>query len=89
MNRRWWRWVLASWVLTVAVGGGLTLWLQDSARPRGPYVWENGGATPPAAPGAGEPYGQYAPPEGDESRACPPGPTPPTAALCAYATTAP
>ncbi|MFJ7148487.1 hypothetical protein ACIQVT_09835 [Streptomyces sp. NPDC100445] len=30
------------WTVAVAVGGGLTLVLQDEARPGGPYVWENG-----------------------------------------------
>ncbi|MFG2127686.1 hypothetical protein ACGFNV_07790 [Streptomyces sp. NPDC048751] len=40
-RRRWWRWIVVGWAVTVAVGGGLTLWLQDSAEPPGPYVWEN------------------------------------------------
>jgi hypothetical protein len=40
-RRRVWRRVVIVWVLAVAVTGGLTLWLQDSTEPRGPYVWEN------------------------------------------------
>ncbi|WP_244204457.1 hypothetical protein [Streptomyces africanus] len=39
-RRRVWRWAVIVWVLAVAVAGGLTLWLQDSTQPRGPYVWE-------------------------------------------------
>lgn len=35
-----WRLVVIVWVLVVAVAGGLTLWMQDSTEPRGPYVWE-------------------------------------------------
>jgi hypothetical protein len=34
------RLVVVVWVLAVAVAGGLTLWMQDSTKPRGPYVWE-------------------------------------------------
>ncbi|MFI6851689.1 hypothetical protein [Streptomyces sp. NPDC050416] len=40
-RRRVWRWAVIVWVLAVAVAGGLTLWLQDSTEPQGPYVWEN------------------------------------------------
>lgn len=29
------------WLLVVAVAGALTLWMQDSTKPGGPYVWEN------------------------------------------------
>lgn len=32
------------WAVTAAAGGGLTLWLQDSAETPGPYGWEE--ATP-------------------------------------------
>ncbi|WP_406332779.1 hypothetical protein [Streptomyces sp. NBC_00203] len=39
-RRRLWRWVLAVWTVTVVVGGGLTLWLQDSAEPQRPSGWE-------------------------------------------------
>ncbi|MEU9629967.1 hypothetical protein ACFZDB_09400 [Streptomyces luteogriseus] len=39
-RRTVWRLVVAGWVLAVAVAGGLTLWMQDSTEPRGPYVWE-------------------------------------------------
>jgi hypothetical protein len=34
------RLVVVVWVLAVAVAGGLTLWMQDSTEPRGPYGWE-------------------------------------------------
>lgn len=43
---RLWRWVLIVWVVVVAVGGGLTWWLQDSAEPGGPYGWEEASPTP-------------------------------------------
>ncbi|MET7450958.1 hypothetical protein ABZT03_03485 [Streptomyces sp. NPDC005574] len=47
-RRRAWRWALVVWAVTVAVGGGLTLWLQDSAEPR--PGWYSGPETPdPAA----------------------------------------
>ncbi|MEU2750292.1 hypothetical protein ABZ613_29260 [Streptomyces collinus] len=39
-RRTVWRGVVIGWVLVVAVTGGLTLWMQDSAEPAGPYVWE-------------------------------------------------
>ncbi|MDK1345509.1 hypothetical protein QNO09_19850 [Streptomyces sp. 378] len=29
------------WLLVVAVAGALTLWMQDSTKPGGPYVREN------------------------------------------------
>lgn len=44
-RRRLWRWVVAVWVILVAVAGGLTLWLQDSAEPRR-YGWEETRPTP-------------------------------------------
>jgi hypothetical protein len=34
------RLVVVVWVLAVAVAGGLTLWMQDSTKPRVPYVRE-------------------------------------------------
>ncbi|GGM11076.1 hypothetical protein GCM10010129_63890 [Streptomyces fumigatiscleroticus] len=37
---------MAVWALAVAAGGGLTLWLQDSARPAQPYGWERQGDGP-------------------------------------------
>ncbi|MFJ7292287.1 hypothetical protein [Streptomyces collinus] len=39
-RRTMWRGVVIGWVLLVAVTGGLTLWMQDSTEPAGPYVWE-------------------------------------------------
>ncbi|MGC9543032.1 hypothetical protein [Streptomyces sp. UG1] len=45
-GRRLWRWALVVWVILVAVAGGATLWLRDSAEPPGPYRWENAGPTP-------------------------------------------
>ncbi|WP_244181873.1 hypothetical protein [Streptomyces curacoi] len=44
-RRRLWRWVLAVWVILVAVAGGLTLWLQDSTKPRR-YGWQEASPTP-------------------------------------------
>ncbi|MBC9725346.1 hypothetical protein [Streptomyces sp. TRM68367] len=38
-RRRVWRWAVAVWALLVVVGGGLTVWLQDSAEPHR-YGWE-------------------------------------------------
>ena len=38
-RRRGRRWAVAVWALTVVVGGGLTLWLQDAARPSQPPAW--------------------------------------------------
>lgn len=45
-RRRLWRWALLVWAVLVVVAGGLTLWLQDSAEPPGPYVWEQSSPTP-------------------------------------------
>ncbi|MFF5977269.1 hypothetical protein ACFY78_00305 [Streptomyces olindensis] len=39
-RRRLWRRAVIVWAVAVAVAGGLTLWMQDSTEPRGPYVWE-------------------------------------------------
>ncbi|MBW8736072.1 MAG: hypothetical protein JF621_02680 [Streptomyces turgidiscabies] len=36
MSRRAWRRAVFVWVIAVAVGGGLTLWLRDSAQPPEP-----------------------------------------------------
>ncbi|MER5752522.1 hypothetical protein [Streptomyces sp. NPDC002088] len=36
-RRRLRRRVVVTWAVAVAVGGGVTLWLQDSAEPQGPY----------------------------------------------------
>ncbi|MGN9760532.1 hypothetical protein [Streptomyces sp. SD31] len=38
--RRVWRWVVWVWMVLVAVGGGLTLFIQDSVGARAPYVGE-------------------------------------------------
>ncbi|KUN71933.1 hypothetical protein AQJ54_04075 [Streptomyces griseorubiginosus] len=43
---RLWRWALLVWAVLVVVAGGLTLWLQDSTEPPGPYVWEETSPTP-------------------------------------------
>jgi hypothetical protein len=45
-RRRLWRRVLLVWAVLVVAAGGLTLWLQDSDEPSGPYVWERATATP-------------------------------------------
>ncbi|MFE5187086.1 hypothetical protein [Streptomyces sp. NPDC056628] len=47
-SHRTWRWIVAAWLVLVAVAGGVTLWLRDAAEPPGPYVWEN--ATSPSPP---------------------------------------
>ncbi|QNP70287.1 hypothetical protein IAG44_13080 [Streptomyces roseirectus] len=62
------RWVVAVWAALVVVGGGVTLWLQDSARPPAPRGWYEAPSslpTPPTAsyscpPGAMCPYAVYA-----------------------------
>ncbi|MFF8194077.1 hypothetical protein ACF05L_25200 [Streptomyces bobili] len=38
-RRRGRRWAFAAWTLTAVVGGGLTLWLQDAAKPSQPPAW--------------------------------------------------
>lgn len=43
-----WRWAVLVWAIAVAVGGGLTLWLQDSMQPRPPAVREQ--ESPPNRP---------------------------------------
>ncbi|MEU2713788.1 hypothetical protein [Streptomyces sp. NPDC007205] len=99
-RRRWWRWAVTGWAVTVAVGGALTLLLQEDARPKGPYVWQNGnGPTPsPGRAGmrawppdenekdSGEEGGAE---EGGGKDACPPRPAPSatTTVLCLYAST--
>ncbi|MFJ4620492.1 hypothetical protein [Streptomyces sp. NPDC088812] len=35
-----WRWAVVVWAVTAAVGGGLTLWLQDPSAPTGPSGWQ-------------------------------------------------
>jgi hypothetical protein len=45
-RRRLGRWALAMWAALVVVAGGLTLWLQDSAEPPGPYGWQESSPTP-------------------------------------------
>ncbi|MEU9169886.1 hypothetical protein AB0D34_19110 [Streptomyces sp. NPDC048420] len=45
-RRRLWRRTLLLWAALVVVAGGLTLWLQDSAEPPGPYGWEESSPTP-------------------------------------------
>ncbi|KUN56227.1 hypothetical protein AQJ43_01035 [Streptomyces avermitilis] len=39
-RRRVWRWAIGVWAAAVLVGGGLTLWLQDSTEPPPPTGWE-------------------------------------------------
>ncbi|MFE1313471.1 hypothetical protein [Streptomyces sp. NPDC058755] len=91
-RRRLWRWAVCAWAVAVVAGGGLTLWLQDSVGPQGPYGWENGdGPTPRNAYGS-TPRPLHTSGVGDD--ACPPSPEPePTqeagriAVACAYVTT--
>ncbi|MGV9557438.1 hypothetical protein [Streptomyces sp. NPDC003522] len=44
-GRRLWRWVVAVWLVLVAVAGGLTLWWQDPEEAQRP-AWEKSGPTP-------------------------------------------
>ena len=39
-RRRVWTWAVAVWAALAVAAGGLTLWLQDSAEPTGPYTWQ-------------------------------------------------
>ncbi|WP_328501666.1 hypothetical protein OG828_17445 [Streptomyces sp. NBC_00457] len=49
-RRRLWRWAVTVWAVAVVVGGGLTLWLQDSAEPPEPYGWEETASPTPSLP---------------------------------------
>ncbi|MFF5041668.1 hypothetical protein [Streptomyces nigra] len=51
-RRRSWRWIVAAWLVLMAVAGGATLWLQDTGRPQGRFGWENAtpGTSPPECP---------------------------------------
>ncbi|MEU7470282.1 hypothetical protein AB0A94_17415 [Streptomyces sp. NPDC044984] len=60
-----WRWGVGIWTVVVIVGGGLTLWLRDTAEPPPPAGWERTGTDP--APGL---------PEGWETRCPVPEPPP-------------
>ncbi|MFD7433457.1 hypothetical protein [Streptomyces sp. NPDC059861] len=57
-----WRGAVLVWAVTVAVAGGLTLWMQDSVEPSGPYRWEKATPTPLL--------------QQDRYTACPSAPTP-------------
>ncbi|MGW1800500.1 hypothetical protein ACWCQN_32285 [Streptomyces sp. NPDC001984] len=81
-RRRMWHGLAVGWAVAVAVGGGLTLWLQDSTEPSGPYVWQDAGDDSPPPPQqqlGREGHGECPQP----SR--PPG-EPPMLVLCAYST---
>lgn len=54
-----WRWAVGLWVVAVSAGGGLTLWLRDTADPKGPYSRQQSepDVTPP---GEAIPYDEYA-----------------------------
>ncbi|WP_282701903.1 hypothetical protein [Streptomyces sp. CC219B] len=75
-GRRRWRWAVAVWAAVVILGGGLTLWLQDTDEQPVPH----GGAE------------TFEPPSVDPDSDCPgPGLTPSprsdgTIVLCAYST---
>ncbi|MEU7662623.1 hypothetical protein [Streptomyces lincolnensis] len=49
-RRRLWRWVVVVWVVLVAVAGGVTLWLDGSVEPPGPYRWEEAHPSEPRLP---------------------------------------
>ncbi|MFD5796422.1 hypothetical protein ACFWIO_23390 [Streptomyces diastatochromogenes] len=77
-RRRSWRRAVCAWAVAVAVGSGLTLWLQDSVRPQEPY-----GSTPRPLDTSGV-----------DDVGCPPSPDPEpvqgagrTAVACLYVTT--
>ncbi|MFJ3302989.1 hypothetical protein ACIPSA_07705 [Streptomyces sp. NPDC086549] len=76
-RRRAWRWAVVVWAVAVGVGGGLTLWLQDSTEPRGPYSWQENHDSPAPL------FGQ----DVDDS-GCPPSATPrsdaPVLIVCAH-----
>jgi hypothetical protein len=89
-RRRWWRWAVTAWAVAVALGGALTLSLQEDARPREPYVWQNGPG-PTASPGreSTRAWPTDGVEEDDGENACPPGPVPSAGpVLCAYASIA-
>ncbi|ANP49373.1 hypothetical protein J2Z21_006193 [Streptomyces griseochromogenes] len=93
-RRRWWRWTACSRAVVAAAGAGLTPWLQDSARPREPYVRENGDGATPSDPRGGTPRPLRASDAGGHG--CPPSPEPEpaprptrTAVVCDYALTIP
>lgn len=44
-RRRVWTWAVAVWAALAVAAGGLTLWLQDSAEPTGPYTWQESSPT--------------------------------------------
>jgi len=73
-RRRVWRWALAVWAVTVLVGGGLTLWLQDAAAPQQPAGRENQHSPAPLLS------------FDEDSRPSCPGAADGAAVLCAYAT---
>ncbi|MFF3499152.1 hypothetical protein [Streptomyces sp. NPDC003247] len=77
-RRRLWRWAVVVWAVTAAVGGGLTLWLQDdAAAPTGPTGWQRAGVPTPLLGS-----------EVTDSPCRPYGSIPPdTTVLCAYAET--
>lgn len=65
-RRRMWRWAVVVWVVAVAVGGGLTLWLQDAAEPTAPYSGER--EEPSPRPSLPEEWGTLCPsPTPDEN----------------------
>ncbi|MFF4041701.1 hypothetical protein [Streptomyces sp. NPDC001816] len=92
-RRRLWRWAVCAWAVAVVAGGGLTLWLQDSVRPQGPYGWESGDGPTPRNPYGGTPRPLQGTTGGDDET-CPTGPErEPTQeagrmiVACAYVTT--
>ncbi|MDO0911860.1 hypothetical protein QQM39_13695 [Streptomyces sp. DT2A-34] len=53
-RRRVWRWVVGVWMALVAVGGGLTLFIQDSVEARAPYVGEGRSPMPTSTADGGD-----------------------------------
>ncbi|WP_234354795.1 hypothetical protein [Streptomyces sp. NRRL WC-3618] len=86
MSRGAWRRAVLVWVIAVAVGGGLTLWLRDSAEPPEPSGRHrtDDGDPAPLLRGDVEDMEDKCPPTLRASEA--PEETPRTIVVCAYAT---
>ncbi|MDG9716582.1 hypothetical protein [Streptomyces sp. DH24] len=79
-RRAVWRRAVTVWAVAVAVGGGLTLWLQDTTAPQDRHGWQRS-EPEPAPPDAGTPYDVY-------EDGCPPDDQDDTTIVaCLYTTT--
>ena len=89
MTRGAWRWAVLVWAVAVAVGGGLTVWLQDSAEPPETYGRYGTGDSDPAAPLLRQDVEDLCPATPGGSPAPQAGEAVAPAVLCAYATVRP